>query len=1391
MSDTGQIFEQIQSICDEFRRQLRKGANPRIEACIEQVPETARPVLFQQLLSAEVTYRMKRGASPTADEYEKRFPKYAGLVRRNLHESSATSISNDQPSTGCEATFITEVPVGEQIGEYELIRELGRGAFGVVFEARHVRRKDRAALKTLKFAERYDADRLHRFRHEFRRLAATNDPNLVGMQTLEFAEDRGQWFFTMDLVQGTHFLEYVRPEGRLNEKRLREALAQLVSGISTLHARQIVHRDLKPSNVMVEESGRVIILDFGLVAELQQRMDDTVSMRSGEFAGTLRYAAPEQLDGRRLAATDWYAVGVMIYEALTGEAPFQGNMADLMVQKRTLDAPKLSGRPDLPKDLSALVDQLLSRQPDERPDESAILSSLSGVESDAALSPSDVVLSKPESETYRLIGREVQFQELKSAHHRWLTEDKPLVLFITGRSGEGKTSLIEQFLEPIRRDANTLVLSGRCYDRESVPFKAIDGLIDAIVNHLIRVPQDSISELLPDDILLLAHLFPILRRVPQIHRMCDARERDVARLDPKQRRQRAFVALKNLLCRISTTSRITLFIDDLQWGDAESAHVLMNLLSPPAAPPVLLLGSYRSDESHDSIFLQNWSTYRADSELALDQTEVEVGPLSPEQCIELVSARIRRKGRSVQKLAIELHGSTGGNPYLIEQSIEYLDGQTGSASLNEVIANRLARLPAQASILLDMVAVAGQSLPLNEVSVAARCENAFETLIKMSNERLIRCIGSDQHPHFDTYHDRIRETVLGQLVDVRRRELHRRLGETIEQVEQVPFAEILASMNTDESSEAASQPPSWNTARVFDLAYHFEAAGERQKDLVYSLLAAESAHRQYALDVALDRYAIARRLSLDHSPIIRHRVTAGHGSALLLSGKYDEAYARLSEAVSLAPTDALRMSAKVQQAEIIYKTRSLADSIRACEALLQELGMKVRPGRVALICEVLKAALFPVRKARDRSIPAWKLSLAAKVFHRLSFPCAFHAPLKCLWAGYRAHELARLSSDALLQCLSGTMKGLAVAYFLAQKRTALSIFADALGIARQLNDTTLEAEVLFMTGNAVLSFGDLEKAFDYYSKSMELNKRIGDAWRVTYVQYMVSIVYARSGNSAASVRSAKQAFESALRFSQHRLAHSVLAPWAMATRGSLPYDQLRARIPAEPEEFQAAVAACLAENEWHTCHHRTDEALQAAEKAVTLLNQYWPVRGCVWPTVGSHSCLAYPSLARALRMHADAIQHSDPVESFRLRKRGLREARRAVRIQSVVRLDRPYAFREMGLACAALGQTKRGYRWALKSHRLAVNTGALYQSLLSLLVCGQLGSKLGLPAAEAQIREAENQLTDFEKPMHEATAGGVNADGVNADGVTEQLRASDTIPMASEQTSGHLSHRVL
>ena len=225
-----------------------------------------------------------------------------------------------------------------------------------------------------------DPAAIYRFKNEFRSLTDVNHPNLV--QLYELLLDDQRWFFTMELVEGRDFLDHCRghpvtdpeipPAAVDDPDGLREIARQLATGLSALHDAGKLHCDIKPSNIRVAHDGRVVLLDFGLVQELFPTHGDLTV--DAELAGTPAYMSPEQAAGSRLTvASDWYSVGVVLYEALTGHRPTAAAFSRCYRRNRSRIRPRSASSRGPALDLVKLVDRLLRRDPEHRPIGASVL----------------------------------------------------------------------------------------------------------------------------------------------------------------------------------------------------------------------------------------------------------------------------------------------------------------------------------------------------------------------------------------------------------------------------------------------------------------------------------------------------------------------------------------------------------------------------------------------------------------------------------------------------------------------------------------------------------------------------------------------------------------------------------------------------------------------------------------------------------------------------------------------------------------------------------------------------------------------------------------------------------------------------------------------------------
>jgi serine/threonine protein kinase len=695
------------------------------------------------------------------------------------------------------------MPTGESIGSsrFQVRRRIGSGAFGVVYEAFDPVRNQVVAVKALR---RATPEALYRFKREFRSLTDIAHRNLVRLH--ELIAEGDQWLVSMELIRGTPFIEHVRGEAPLPEEppsasiadgagpqlpsmradigRLRVALAQLAAGVIALHNAGKLHRDIKPSNVLVADDRRVVLLDFGLVMDTDTRAAE----ESTSTSGTPAYMSPEQGGGEPLGpASDWYSVGIMLYDTLTGQVPFRGTYVDVINQKRSADVPPPSTiASGIPEDIDALCRDLLRRDPRERPAGDEILQRLG--RSTPAIGTTKLTPSTP------FIGRDRHLRALREAFDASVSGTQTTVC-VEGVAGAGKTSLIRAFLDRLRDDApELLVLAGRCYQGESVPYKGVDSLIDALHRYLSRLQPHELEVLLPRDIAAAEQLFPILCDVADV---VHSRRRGGTAVvpDPLELRRRAFAAIRELFLRLSDRMPLVLAIDDLQWADVDSAELLEDILRPPDAPALLFIAAYRSDETQASPFV---AAFRADAlraEMAV--RDLEVAELTLDDSRQLAAGLLGDSMADSRAVANLIAEESGGNPLFIGElarsfalagdTIQQatadtgaLDRQSCDAIVREVLQARLRRLESGAARMLQYVAINGQPILMPVLRLVIRREDFDDTLATLAGQHLIRTRNTAGGEAVETCHDRIAEAAVALLPEDELRDMHAVLALALE-----------------------------------------------------------------------------------------------------------------------------------------------------------------------------------------------------------------------------------------------------------------------------------------------------------------------------------------------------------------------------------------------------------------------------------------------------------------------------------------------------------------------------------------------------------------------------------------------------------------------------------
>jgi WD40 repeat protein/tRNA A-37 threonylcarbamoyl transferase component Bud32 len=376
---------------DMYKR-WQRGEPILVEAYLELMPGLqGHPAIVLDLVCNEVVLREERGEEPGLEEYVRRFPQFeaalsqrfawlkalpfatiqkvgdraqvrAGPTPDTVKGIRRPAVAEPPPVTGAVPSGPADWPV---VAGYEILGELGRGAMGVVYKARHRELKRFVALKMILAQDFAGPEQLARFRAEAEAVARLQHPHIV--QIHEIGEQGGKPYFSLEFVEGGSLADKLRGTP-LPARQAAQLVETLARAVQAAHQRSIVHRDLKPGNVLLTADGQPKIADFSLAKHLDGERDLT---QEGVIVGTPSYMAPEQAQGKSKdigPAADIYALGAILYELLTGRPPFRAetpwDTLAQVIQEEPVPPSRLQRK--VPRDLETICLKCLHKQPGRR-----------------------------------------------------------------------------------------------------------------------------------------------------------------------------------------------------------------------------------------------------------------------------------------------------------------------------------------------------------------------------------------------------------------------------------------------------------------------------------------------------------------------------------------------------------------------------------------------------------------------------------------------------------------------------------------------------------------------------------------------------------------------------------------------------------------------------------------------------------------------------------------------------------------------------------------------------------------------------------------------------------------------------------------------------------------
>lgn len=710
------------------------------------------------------------------------------------------------------------------------VRELGRGGMGAVELVWDAVREENVARKR---ATRASATEAARTKREFRIAAELDHPSLV--RVIELGEDaEGPWF-TMEALDAVDLrvacrgqetvvpsrstvrsadaettldesaptvgaLTSARPIRQMAEHDMATVLARvarylppLLEGLGHLHARGLVHRDLKPANVLVTSEGRVVLVDYGILAE--------VARPPGEVVGTAAYMAPEQLRGAPPnPATDRYALGVTLHELLSGELPFSASGLALVVAH--LEEPPRELGSDVPLALRTVVRQLLAKDPVARPSLAEVGRVLA-----EALAAREAVLPGPALDDGSLVGRHAMQQRLDAA--RPAPGSRFRLCALEGPTGAGKSALMRWLIER-HVAAGGLAIVGRARGSELLPFNAVDAAI-ADLSRLLT-PHERASRACQ----LAASVFPVLSP--------GAPALEVPRAS-------ALAALAVLASSVASRGGLLWCIDDLQWADDDSL-ALLDALARARPEGVLLLCTLRNDvePSEATRWLAQIDTVDRDA----------VPPLDVAASRTLIERVLSAERATLDPRVVdELASQCEGRAFFAEAAGRLAARRSGPIThgIEQMLADEVASLGAPSRRALASLHAAGGWASLGDVAAhaAERIGETDRLVDALVRAGLVRRSGArDERERLDLFHDVVRAVVGGALLPDELRAAHAshaaRCTETVPKIRHLLGAgetETAAALAVTAAKEARDRRAYALEASLHEIAAQHGAPGDR------------------------------------------------------------------------------------------------------------------------------------------------------------------------------------------------------------------------------------------------------------------------------------------------------------------------------------------------------------------------------------------------------------------------------------------------------------------------------------------------------------------------------------------------------------------------------------
>ncbi|MDY0169159.1 MAG: ATP-binding protein [Thermoguttaceae bacterium] len=1217
-------------------------------------------------------------------------------------------------------------------GRYRVIGTLGRNSAAEHALATDTQSGRLVVVRWLELDKPSSATAL-RLEHEVEVLRSLEEPCLSG--AMEAGEERGRLFIVRPFVRGISLRRRLR-RGPLDLQDAMTVGRCLFSVLKAAHGHGILHHDIRPANVIV---GRDSPFSTAVLTEFCiGHLTDPASLTAEESLEVAVYRSPEHAGSLGCDVTetsDLYSAGIVLFECLAGRPPFGGDqVGDVLRQHMTSSASELRALGlDIPRCLDELIQRLLQKDPRKRYQSAqAVLADLEWIARSLEKNEDDsgrvVGLHdrRPTLTEPAFVGRRRELELLEEEIRRTVAGESCLAV-MEAESGGGKSCLLSE-AALLGELAGLWVLRGQGSEQVGQqPYHVLHGVVEDIVRAARRDP--SWGQVLRDR--LSDHADAIGAVLPELVRPLGWQTSD--KLGPEAFAEyRSLQALAVLLDALGSTTRpAMILLDDCQWADEMTARLLAHWCRSRTGggaqgKPTLVVLAFRSEEVgaehplrkiRPTLHLQLANFGTAEVKCLLESM---AGPLPG----EAVDAAFQLSQGSPFMAAAVLRGMVESGTLSADREgwrvepLALADLQS-SSSAADFLSRRIDLLPQETVNLMTVGAVLGKQFDLDLAAVirAVPHPQAAAALDEAHKRHFLWVRPDGRECVF--VHDKIRNALLSRLTSRHRRDLHNRIARHLQQE---------------------------HPDRIFELAYHFDAAEENASALRYAVAAAEQARSQHSLEVAEQQYRIARRGEGSADRLTRYRIREGLGDVLMLRGRYEESKTMLEAAAVVADGDYAQAQIRGRLGELDFKRGDMQNATRAVEDALRLLGWsyprKMPWGFFALLWAAAIQGLhtlFPrLFLGRRKGKPSETELLRLRLHSRLAYVYWFtRGKLQPFLTHFHGMNLAEkyCPTPELAQIYSEHSMGMTI---FGLYRRGITYVVKSLEIRRSLEDLWGQGQSLSFHGCVLYAASRYNEALEKCREAVRLLERTGDCWEMHIAHYQIAASLYRLGDLPGALEETRRMYWSGLELGEQQATGISLDIWALASGGQVPEEILAEELARQRLDAQGKCQVLLAQGIQFMSAQQHEAAVSTLEQAVK--------EGSRLGLPNAYTAPALPWLATAMRRLAENHAEVTPQRRSQLLARADRIARRAVWVGRRLPNDLPHALRELALIRAMRGRLRSVRRLLERSLTAAERQQARYEYAQTLAVYGQLGQELGWPGADERAHEAQRLLHTLKPP---------------------------------------------